>query len=136
VRRSLQIFERLDSEVVVELPRPRPSDAGNGEEQGHRVVLAAQPVEHGKPPVSKQLSDRTRDVLAYPGERLESGEAFLVEDLRHGPRESAQVRRRLMVGVHPETVRTLLREDARHFLEPSGDVLVQGDGHLTSPLER
>ena len=48
---------------------------------------------------------------------------------RMSPAPPAQHPRGLMVSLNPETIRPLLGEDARHFVEPPGNVFVQGDGH-------
>lgn len=124
VRRALEIFQRLEAELVVQFPCEGLPDAGDRRQQRNRIVVAAQPVEHREPAVEQDVADRAGNARADAGQLLQTGQALRAENCGHRLRQPAQDRRRLMISLHAKAVGTLLGEDARHFIEASGDIFV------------
>ena len=81
MRGRLQVFERLDAEVVIGALGERAADARHRGEQACRVALAPQAFEHGEAAAREQVADGARDARSDGWQRLETFYAALGQDV-------------------------------------------------------
>ena len=129
VGRRLQVGQRFEAQIIVELSGKGAADARHRTEQQEGVVFAAQAVEHGQPPVQEQIANRAGNALADAGQGLQPREAVPREDFGDGLGESADGGGGVAIGFDAETIRPLLGQNGGHLLEAAGDIVIEGDSH-------
>jgi hypothetical protein len=135
MRGGFQIGERLDPKLLVQAIGEYPADTGHGGEERDRVRFAPQPVEHGEPAVGQEFADGARDALAHTGQRLKAVESLLPEDLierfPHYPHRCGGAQ----IGPNAIRIGSLVAEEARHLLEPAGDLFVDASHSPSQALQ-
>ncbi len=127
--RRLQGLERVEPEIVVQLPGQRLADARHGGEQGHGVRAAAQPVQHREAAGGDEVVDGAGQARADTREGLEPLQAVGLEHRGHRPIQPFDRLRGVAVRLYPVGIRALLLEQARDLPEPLRDLVVQVLGH-------
>jgi hypothetical protein len=124
VRGRLQFLQRLDPQLVVEALGQDRADASDRGQQGDRVTLAPQPVQHRQPARGHELVDRARQALPDARQFFETFDSFGLDERRHRPRQMSQHQRGPPVGFDPVRVGFLLGQQARHFLQAACDLAI------------
>jgi hypothetical protein len=78
---SLEIRQRLETELVVEPLGQYTSNTWNGGEQGNRIGLTAKPIEHRQTSVSQKLTNGAGDGLADARQRAQAVDPTGTKDL-------------------------------------------------------
>jgi hypothetical protein len=95
-------------------------------------MFAPQPVEHRQPAMPQHVANGIRDAVADARQLLQTGQPFSGENLRHRLRQFTQRLGCALIRQHPKATRALLGKDARHFVQPAGDIFVDGARHGNS----
>jgi hypothetical protein len=120
----LEVFQRSDSEVVVNAVGQLGPDARHGREEACGIAVAAQPLQHRQPPARQQIADGPGDALPDAWERLQPGKPLPFEHVGYRGGQPPDRSGGALVRAHPEPVRTLRLQQARKLIEPVGDVPV------------
>lgn len=126
VSRRLQFFQRVDAKQFVQLPRSLLPDAGNGRDQLDRIGLATQAVQHGQPAMQKDVANGMGDGRSHTRNLFKTRQTFPLENRGDRFMERPQHLRGMDISVHTEAIRVLGGKNARHLLQPAGDVLILG----------
>jgi hypothetical protein len=138
VRGELERLERVHVQFLVDALGEPVAEARHGGQQLYRVGVAAQPLELDPPSRARHLEQRGGDAAADAGQRLEAGQPVARDDRGHVLIEGQHGAGGLAIGGHTERIGVLGLEQVGRLpqpvgalrIEPAGDVVHAGSGHL------
>jgi hypothetical protein len=117
VRGGLEVFERLEIQLVMQPGREAAADARHGREETHRVGIASQALEHRRVPEPHDVPDRPCETLANTWQAFQRLDASPIEKISNRFFEPTQRGRASLVRADTKGIGTLAPEQRRHFVQ-------------------
>src|SRR5450759_5536641 len=125
VRCPLQLFERFDSERIVNALRERVADARDRGEERERIALAVQPLERSQSSCLGKLAQRARQRGANRGETVQPLQSFFAKQITHRALQTPNARRAAAPRLDAVLIRTLVFEEIRDIIQPASDLVIR-----------
>jgi hypothetical protein len=124
VRCSLQLGERLDSELLVDTPRQFRPDIGHGGEGSFRDVFASQTLQQRKAAGANEVIQDMRQRAADARQLHQPQNPFGPHDIVGFPFQPANRLGGVTIGAYAKGIGRLQFEQVRDFLERRGELVI------------